>query len=373
MHVHTHHAGFGKNSWISVDEGKMVLENKGKTTTSIIKNSVVVEVRTKSEKGKSQCVYGKFRKNWEDGKLTSHYRFNAQNSRHGKGVTRHGKGFKWTELLGYKGKLKQVYYNGSLMKEKFVYTTGIVAYEAKRRDSSKVFVMKYPTGLIACRVMSETSLVMQFAWKHRAIEHNFAEELSTMWRYPIKSENYSIEWWDAQGLPVFSGRCENAQKVGKWNEQGKDTYYLKGVSVSEHIFNTPTEDLKVMEILGIENAQLRSALLSKFPSQGLFDKIKAEGVAVKELIDDVGQMRLFTIPIPGIADAGSGTNRDRVMKFLEVTCPTTHSKYMLRVPPESSTCEEARQWTFHKNFKRDFNNDLNFIPREEFMQFAQET
>jgi hypothetical protein len=230
--------------------------------------------------------------------------------------------------------------------------------------------MRWPNGEIACEIKAEKAPIFDWAHKGHIISSNLGNGIGERWGSPIKAENYRITWNELSGKTLFEGEVKNRQKVGRWIEEGAEAWYIQGTAVSKHIYETPEDKLDVREILEIGNAQLRSAMLSKYTTQGMFDKLKAEGVDIKEL--EEGSMKLYTIPMPG------DSNRDRVMKFLEVICPSTHAKYLLKVPPQAQTCEDARQWTFGVNLRRvsldaEGAPEQWSIPNEERVVFAEET
>jgi hypothetical protein len=58
--------------------------------------------------------------------------------------------------------------------------------------------------------------------------------------------------------------------------------------------------------------------------------------------DDGGQL----LEIDTAVSEDSPFGLDKTMRLLKVVCPSTRQVYVLRVPPETKTYDNARQWTF---------------------------
>jgi len=367
VNYYSRHAGWGRGDYIHLDEGKLKVKDINGSKTVVVKRGTIRQVITVTGNEKTDMAYGRHLKEYKDGKIKIHVNYHP-----GTNYSMHGKCY-WRDetLLENKGTRRQEYSKGTLKREYFTYLNGQRMYDITRY-SCKPLVIKYPDNQLALCITSEVKKpLLKWAWSKQVISANVIPSLfgEDRWRYGLAVDNAHIEAHSPTGQIQFEGEIKNRQRVGEWTLPTGKVWYLQGVKVSYKVFSTPPEKLDIMEILGIENAQLRSAMLSKYSTQGMFDKLRAEGVQVKEQVE--GNMKLFTIPVAKVPEGATTANRDAVIKFLEVTCPSTKAKYMLKVPPQTNTCEEGRQWTFGKDFVT--RDQAIQIPKEEYIEFAQET
>jgi hypothetical protein len=73
--------------------------------------------------------------------------------------------------------------------------------------------------------------------------------------------------------------------------------------------------------------------------QRLLEKVEHE---VIDTDDDGSQLLAITVASEPYLRLGI----DRIMHLLKVICPSTGAAYVLRVPPDIRTCQQARHWTF---------------------------
>ncbi len=117
----------------------------------------------------------------------------------------------------------------------------------------------------------------------------------------------------------------------------------RGVTVSDRIAFAP-ESITVDEILSERNAALRQVLLERMGLERFAEQAKA--VVIDRDEDAGGERRLLRIRFDGGDD----------IVCVQVKCPSTAKHYMLRVPPEMQTCQQAVAWT------AGFNNPLTYRP-----------
>jgi hypothetical protein len=161
------------------------------------------------------------------------------------------------------------------------------------------------------------------------------------WDYTplVNGGSYDVVVYDEKGGIKTQGKCENRQKVGIWAENYETKYYLVGVAVSEKMFNAKPEELNCKEILNLNNAQLRTSLMTKVGTERFLKECEAK------LIDNEGDMELFTLPLVEAKGERSWQTGDKELHLLKVKCPSTGTYYVLKVPPDAMKCEEARRWT----------------------------
>lgn len=105
-----------------------------------------------------------------------------------------------------------------------------------------------------------------------------------------------------------------------------------GVRVPDRVAFDP-ESITVDEILREPNQELRRVLLERVGLDRFFDEARHE--VLDEDQDAGGRRRLLRIePRDG-----------EPIVCVQVQCPSTGNKYLLRVPPEMLTCHEAIAWT----------------------------
>jgi len=63
-----------------------------------------------------------------------------------------------------------------------------------------------------------------------------------------------------------------------------------------------------------------------------------------EIIDKSGDGGQLLEINTGFGD--SVAQLDKIMRLVKVVCPSTQQVYVLRVPPDIASYEQARQWTF---------------------------
>jgi hypothetical protein len=105
-----------------------------------------------------------------------------------------------------------------------------------------------------------------------------------------------------------------------------------GVPISDRIAFDP-DSITISEILGERNAVVRRVLLERVGYEWFVDNAQAMVVDADQ--DSGGDRRLLRIPLDGEED----------LLFVEVHCPSTKSRYLLRVPPNMTTCRQAVAWT----------------------------
>ncbi len=93
------------------------------------------------------------------------------------------------------------------------------------------------------------------------------------------------------------------------------------------------ETITVDEILTERNAALRQVLLERVGLERFVDKAGATVIDCDR--DAGGERRLLRIPVSDGED----------IVCVQVQCPSTAKHYILRVPPEMQSCQQAVAWT----------------------------
>lgn len=115
-----------------------------------------------------------------------------------------------------------------------------------------------------------------------------------------------------------------------------------GVPVSDRVAFGP-ETITVDEILEETNQELRRVLLERVGLDWFFEH--ARPTVIDEDQDAGGVRRLLRIEMGRNASGRDEMSRDGAMVCVQVQCPSTGGKYLLRVPPEMLTCHDAIAWT----------------------------
>lgn len=256
-----------------------------------------------------RIAYGKFEKDLRNGREIVHFRS-------GTGKGKHGKARRYEKLFGCEGVCHSWYKNGRLVRQKFIYDDNVVAYNYNAYGSSCIVKDYYGNVLYELKgILDGRGNAYRGDGGHSVLSRDMEYWFNTEYPFEVKKH----------GRVIYAGQIENHQRVGRWVIKGKAYYYEHGVAIPKKLFDTPPDQLNPVDILKIDNAQLRMALCAKIGPE----KIAAAG----RVIHKDGEMRLFRIK-------GYDVN------VLRVKCPSTGSIYFLRVPHDTKKCEEARQWTF---------------------------
>lgn len=317
----------GRSVYDSLMNGKVIISGLDPTGRSfqriaVIKDGEVWDNTLKVEnKTVHRIVYGQFEKDNRSGRGREIIHFKK-----GTGTGRHGKARRFEKLFGHDGVCHSWYKNGRLVRQKFIYDNKITAYDYNAFRASCT-VKDY-----AGNVYYEITGVLDgrgsaYRGGHAIIGRNMEYWFNANHPFEVKR----------RGRVIYAGQTENNQRVGKWVLSGKINYYESGVAIPKKLYETPADKLDPVEILKIDNAQLRMALIHK---------IGPEKVAeVGKVIHRDKDMRLYDI-------------KGYDVRVLRVRCPTTKVYYFLRVPRDTTKCEEARQWTF--GVGEGFNEPIQF-------------
>jgi hypothetical protein len=121
--------------------------------------------------------------------------------------------------------------------------------------------------------------------------------------------------------------CETGPAV-HW-PAGTSLWSYKGIRVTEEIILCP-ETLTVEQFLGEKNILVRHIMIERFGADRLIRDQKAE------TLDESSWGTLYRLDF----------HDDQPLVMIEVTCPSTGRRYLLRVPPALGTAQEAVAWTF---------------------------
>lgn len=304
----------GRGFWDRLDSGKIVLtgkDDKGRNfkRTAVIRDGEVWDNKLiVDNKLVHHIAYGQFEKD------NRHGRCEIRSFRKGTGTGLHGKARRNEKLFDHNGVCHSWYNRGRLVRQKFIYDNGKTAYNYNA--FGKTCVVKDYAG----NIYYEIKGVLDGKANVYSGGHSVLARKMEYWfnaRYPFEVK--------CGGRLVYAGQMENNQRTGKWILNGKAFFYEHGVAIPKKLFETPPEKLNPIDVLKIDNAQLRMALCAKIGPE----KIAAAG----KVVHKDGEMRLYSI---------NGYD----VKVLRVKCPSTGSLYFLRVPHDTKKCEEARQWTF---------------------------
>lgn len=128
-------------------------------------------------------------------------------------------------------------------------------------------------------------------------------------------------WLDLAGSGLRSLPDSLAKVALRW----------RGVPVDARIAFDP-ESITVAEVLAEANAERRRVLLERVGHEKFF--AEANPVIADRDTDPGGERRLLRMPLAG----------DEDLVCLEVNCPSTARKYLIRVPPKFDRCHDAAAW-----------------------------
>lgn len=115
---------------------------------------------------------------------------------------------------------------------------------------------------------------------------------------------------------------------------GHGAWYLEGVEVPPGVVRRP-ERLGMERVLRERNQELRRIMLSRMGWERFVTR--EDCVVVHEDLDGAGMgRRLLRVEVAG----------HEPVSVVEVNCPSTRRRYLLRVPPHLTRCHAAVAWTF---------------------------
>jgi hypothetical protein len=121
-------------------------------------------------------------------------------------------------------------------------------------------------------------------------------------------------------------------------------FVFRGVQNFPREFISNPQSITAADVLNEWNAQKRSVLLELMGIQRFMRE--ANPVIVHQDIEHNGNVRqLLRVGLPVLIDGRNNSPiREEPIVMLSVTCPSTGSHYMLRVPPDMQTCHQAAAW-----------------------------
>jgi hypothetical protein len=105
----------------------------------------------------------------------------------------------------------------------------------------------------------------------------------------------------------------------------------RGVAVTERVAFRP-ETITADEVIAEPNAEVRRVMLERVGFEWFFDRARAELLDADR--DAGGERKLLKMAIPG----------DEDLVCVSLCCPSTGRRYVLRVPPATTTCRKAAAW-----------------------------
>jgi hypothetical protein len=356
-----YHRGCNRRFYEGVgDDATIVLTEKdnGKTevTTITLKGGNVVDREkviksSRGKKTKERYVYdygNKFKK-YVDDKLVEEKDLSSCGNilRDGSTTDRWGK----AKLFGRWGKIQYKYTNGYLRREIFTYNNGTLGYDVSvARHTTKVF---YDNGKVAVEGNFRPNIRPKGFWQVidswlKGPIDNIRELTRSRWTWTGSGVTYNATHYDRGGKVKTTMFIDKGQLSGKGKVDYKAVYYIHGEPVSEQLYNASPDDIDPYEVLALRNAQTRATYLSKIGFERLLAKTEAKVLHKDTESDSGGTMTLFEIPFPWADETKDITrpqNADDVMRLLQVTCPSTGEKFVLRTPPDIDKCMEAKRWT----------------------------
>ena len=332
MLVTSRYGGRGRGIWYSILDGTVTIKGAGTCLRAVVCQGRVMEEVRRTGADCTMTRHGQGLTVRRGRKLIQQVFYEPGSLR---AIRRGGLWKKQTDLTlcGSQGLLKCYSTPGGLYgKEVFTYSNGVRAYTIER-GQKKLEVVR-PNG--------KRWIVLE--GRVRPGFHPVAH-----WLNPKANDvgllglaaglDLSVTIYGPSGTrAVTRGAYTGRRREGRWLEQGKVTYYLSGVQVSRKLCEEDPDQWDGLEVLRISNAQLRSSFLNKMGYERLLQKVE------HEMIDtDADGSQLLAIAVAPGEHPGPGI--DRTMRLLRVVCPSTQATYVLRVPPDVQSCQQARHWT----------------------------
>jgi hypothetical protein len=106
----------------------------------------------------------------------------------------------------------------------------------------------------------------------------------------------------------------------------------RGVTVDERVCFRP-EEITALEVLAEPNAELRRVKMERMGFARFLQD--ANPKVLDSDVDPGGERKLFRVELEG----------DEPLVCISVGCPSTGRRYLLRVPPDTTSCRQAIAWT----------------------------
>jgi len=120
----------------------------------------------------------------------------------------------------------------------------------------------------------------------------------------------------------------------------------RGVAVDEQVAFRPDE-ITARDVLNEQNAELRRVKMERIGFERFLSEANPE--VLDSDTDPGGERKLFRVQLED----------DEPLVCVSVGCPSTGRRYLVRVPPNTSTCRQAVAWT------AGFDNPDDYAPRVE--------
>lgn len=333
MYIMSRDAGWGRNFWKYVDDGTVNVHAREGYLCATIRSGVLVRLTTRTKDECTTLTYGEGLTTKKANKTIKQVYYESgtlQAIRRG-GLWKNETGVR---LCGSAGAVEcYATSSGAYGREIFKYSNGNLGYIASRWR--KKLEVKRPTGKIWIVIEGQVHL----DYSPIAGKLNPDAGDIPLWGL-MRGSDWRMTVYDLDGKTVITqGQVENRQKQGRWLEDGKESYYISGVKVSRQLYEDDPDKWNASEVLKIPNAQLRCSLLNRMGYDKLLEKVKCK--IIEESVDE-GQL----LEIDTSVAEGSTRGLDKIMRVIKVVCPSTRQVYVLRVPPDIASFEQARQWTF---------------------------
>jgi hypothetical protein len=337
MLVSSRYGGFGRTIWQSIEDGTVTIKGAGTCLRAVVCQGRVIRQITRTATDCTTLTYGQ-------GLTVRRGRKLIQQVFYEPGTLRAmRRGCLWKRqrdltLCGSAGLLECYSTRGGLYdKELFTYANGVRAYTIVRGQQQ--LEVYRPNG----------RLWMVLQGQLRPGSYPIAQMLNPKTAGigvmgVMAGLDLSVKMYGSSGRLSMQGAYVNRQRQGRWLENGRVSYYLSGVRVSRQLGEEDPDQWDGLEVLRIPNTQLRSSFLNKIGYARLLQKVE------HQVIDTHadGSQLLEVVIAPGRhVEPGA----DRIMRLLRVVCPSTGATYVLRVPPNVESCEQARHWTFGLNLE----------------------
>lgn len=116
-------------------------------------------------------------------------------------------------------------------------------------------------------------------------------------------------------------------------------YFYNGTRLPDYCGVVPFDQWKPQWVLQEKNVEIRRILIQEIGYTRLYQELRAEELNVWR------EYTLLRLPIyDDFSRANWGQDEPEAIYLLKMTCPSTRSIYILRVPPNVKTAREAASW-----------------------------
>ena len=321
MYIYSGKAGWARNFCSSMMDGEIIIKDKdyrgsrGKKEKYVVCGGELVESLEQDHNRKIHTVFGEFRKTYQKAKLEKEEYYQSDWRIKWKGL--------FFRQVNQDHILERYASGGSMSREIVYWKNKKLMYNLGKGNKNIKIFNKDGSLLAKISLSKRLSLYSDKYGLH--VDFREVRKLTAMFR-----GNWYYELYDAQGTVRSWLKGKNSIPEEGVRNRHK-LYFLRGIQVPKKVISGKYD---ASYILSYPNSTIRSEMLKSYGIERVVRELHGETIEKKD------EYELLQFPIP------QGVEPDRIMKVLQMQCPSTQVWYTLRVSPECKNIHEAINWTY---------------------------